>query len=132
MVIDHTNFAVLHTEADHTLIASSDFVESDIILGNAKIEAPVLFKSIGRSVNPSNSLALKLLSASPSAYSANPNSKLTSPPSLLGSAILLVSVMQDPRESSRDSIMSLSDVGLGIQLATMTAASISPDQMSAS
>ncbi|WCJ30974.1 Dolichyl-diphosphooligosaccharide--protein glycosyltransferase 48 kDa subunit [Euphorbia peplus] len=94
MVIDHTNFAVSHAEADHTLIASSDFVESEIILGSAKIEAPVLFKGIGHSVNPSNSLALKVLSASPSAYSANPNSKLTSPPSLLGSAISLVSVMQ--------------------------------------
>jgi len=37
---------------------------------------------------------LKVLSASPSAYSANPSSKLSSPPQLTGSAISLVSVMQ--------------------------------------
>ncbi|XP_065875198.1 dolichyl-diphosphooligosaccharide--protein glycosyltransferase 48 kDa subunit [Euphorbia lathyris] len=94
VVIDHKNYAVSQTEADHTLIASSGFIESDIILGKAKIEAPVLFKGIAHSINPTNSLALKVLSASPSAYSANPNSKLSSPPLLLGSSISLVSVMQ--------------------------------------
>lgn len=37
---------------------------------------------------------LKVLSASPSAYSANPKSILSNPPSLTGSAISLVSIMQ--------------------------------------
>ena len=41
-----------------------------------------------------HSQVLKVLSASPSAYSANPKTKLSSPPSLTGSAISLVSVMQ--------------------------------------
>jgi hypothetical protein len=35
-----------------------------------------------------------VLSASPSAYSANPKTKLASPPSLTGSGISLVSIMQ--------------------------------------
>ncbi|GFP84430.1 dolichyl-diphosphooligosaccharide--protein glycosyltransferase 48 kDa subunit [Phtheirospermum japonicum] len=94
MVIDHTGYAVSETEGDHTLIASDNFIQSDVILGSRKIEAPVLFKGIGHSVNPENSLVLKVLSASSSAYSANPTSELLNPPSLTGTAISLVSVLQ--------------------------------------
>ncbi|KAF6167990.1 hypothetical protein GIB67_020560 [Kingdonia uniflora] len=39
---------------------------------------------------------VEVLSASPSAYSSNPESKLSSPPSLTGSVISLVSVVQTP------------------------------------
>nr|CAN69595.1 hypothetical protein VITISV_005658 [Vitis vinifera] len=94
MVIDHTSYAVSDTEGDHTLIASDDFIQSDVILGSTTIEAPVLYKGIGHSLNSANSLVLKVLSASPSAYSADPNSKLSSPPLLTGLAISLVSVVQ--------------------------------------
>lgn len=38
MVIDHTGYAVSETEGDHTLIASSEFIESDALLGSRKIE----------------------------------------------------------------------------------------------
>ncbi|TVU40057.1 hypothetical protein EJB05_13505, partial [Eragrostis curvula] len=51
--------------------------------------APVLFRGIGHVANPSNSLVLTVLSASTSAYSANPKTKLASPSSLTGSAISL-------------------------------------------
>lgn len=94
VVIDHTSYAVSSTEGDHTLIAADDFIKSDAILGSQKLEAPVLFKGIGHSVNPANSLVLKVLSASPSAYSASPKSKLSTPPTLTGSAISLVSIVQ--------------------------------------
>ncbi|XAR57870.1 Dolichyl-diphosphooligosaccharide--protein glycotransferase [Bertholletia excelsa] len=94
VVIDHTSYAVSVVEGDHTLIAANDLIQSDVILGSAKIEAPVLFKGIGHSLNPNNNLIVKVLGASSSAYSANPSSKLSSPPSLTGSAISLVSVMQ--------------------------------------
>eukprot|EP00262_Sarcandra_glabra_P002092 TRINITY_DN12348_c0_g1_i1.p1 TRINITY_DN12348_c0_g1~~TRINITY_DN12348_c0_g1_i1.p1 ORF type:complete len:436 (-),score=61.57 TRINITY_DN12348_c0_g1_i1:475-1782(-) len=94
VVIDHTGYAVSETEGDHTLIASDDFIRSDVILGDKKIEAPVLFRGIGHSLNAANSLVLKVLSASPSAYSANPKTKLSSPPSLTGPAISLVSIVQ--------------------------------------
>ncbi|XP_011025713.1 PREDICTED: dolichyl-diphosphooligosaccharide--protein glycosyltransferase 48 kDa subunit-like [Populus euphratica] len=94
LVIDHRSYAVAGTEGDHTLIAADDFIESDVLLGKNKIEAPVLFKGIAHSVNAANTLVLKVLSASPSAYSANPSSKLSSPPSLTGSSISLVSVIQ--------------------------------------
>lgn len=39
MVIDHTSYAVSDNEGDHTLIASDDFIMSDVILGSKKIEA---------------------------------------------------------------------------------------------
>ena len=94
MVIDHINYASSEVEGDHTLIAGDDLIQSDVILGSKKIEAPVLFRGIAHAANPSNSLVLKVLSASPSAYSANPEAKLASVPSLTGSAISLVSVMQ--------------------------------------
>ncbi|XAR59522.1 Dolichyl-diphosphooligosaccharide--protein glycotransferase [Bertholletia excelsa] len=94
MVIDHTSYAVSDTEGDHTLIASDDLIQSDVLLGSKKIEAPVLFRGIGHTSNPANSLVLKVLSASSSAYSANPKTKLSTPPTLTGSAISLVSVVQ--------------------------------------
>ncbi|KAI3722974.1 hypothetical protein L2E82_34225 [Cichorium intybus] len=67
-------------------------VDTDLSSGweNRKM-ALVLFKEIGHSLNPANSL---VLSASPSAYSVNPNSNISSPPSLSGSSISLVSVVQ--------------------------------------
>lgn len=38
MVIDHTSYAVSETEGDHTLIASDSFINSNVILGDKKIE----------------------------------------------------------------------------------------------
>lgn len=37
MVIDHTSYAASEAEGDHTLIASDDFIQSDVILGEKKI-----------------------------------------------------------------------------------------------
>ncbi|XP_039002772.1 dolichyl-diphosphooligosaccharide--protein glycosyltransferase 48 kDa subunit-like [Hibiscus syriacus] len=95
VVIDHISYAVSETEGDHTLIASDDLIKSDVILGSKRIVAPILFRGIGHSLNPANNwYVLKVLSASPSAYSANPKSKLSTPPTLIGSAISLVSIVQ--------------------------------------
>ncbi|EXB63608.1 Dolichyl-diphosphooligosaccharide--protein glycosyltransferase 48 kDa subunit [Morus notabilis] len=46
LVIDHTSYAVSGTEGDHTLIASDDFINSDVILGSRKIEASSDFDSV--------------------------------------------------------------------------------------
>ncbi|CAA6659732.1 unnamed protein product [Spirodela intermedia] len=94
VVVDHVGYAVSETNLDHTLIASDDFIQSDVILGSEKIKAPVLFRGIGHSLNPTNTMVVKVLSASPSAYSANPKTRLSKAPSLTGSAISLVSVVQ--------------------------------------
>lgn len=92
VVIDHANYA--EKDGDHSLIVSDDFILSHAILGRDMIQAPVLFKGIAHTLNPANSQILKVLSASESAYSANPDTKLSSPPSLTGSKISLVSVVQ--------------------------------------
>lgn len=94
VVIDHTSYSVSETDGDHSLIASDSFVKSDVILGREKIEAPVLFRGIAHSINAASSLAFKVLSASPAAYSANPNSMVSKPPVLIGTSISLVSVVQ--------------------------------------
>ena len=39
LVIDHSSYAVSNTEGDHTLIASDEYIKSDVILGSKKIEA---------------------------------------------------------------------------------------------
>ncbi|KAG4940670.1 hypothetical protein JHK87_044541 [Glycine soja] len=51
-------------------------------------QAPVLFQGSGHSLNPTNSLVLKVLSASPTTFFANPKSKVTTPPSLNGTSII--------------------------------------------
>lgn len=94
MVVDHTSYAVSEIEGDHTLIASDNFIKSDVILGGEKIEAPVLFRGIAHSVNAASALVVKVLTASPAAYSAKSNSKLSKPPALTGDSISLVSVIQ--------------------------------------
>lgn len=38
MVIDHIGYAVSETEGDYTLIAAADFIKSNVILGEKKIE----------------------------------------------------------------------------------------------
>ncbi|XWS45370.1 hypothetical protein CRYUN_Cryun15aG0131000 [Craigia yunnanensis] len=127
MVIDHKSYAISGTEGDHTLIASDDFIQSDAILGKTKIEAPVLFKGIAHSVNAANGQVLKVLSASPSAYSANPESKLLSPPLLTGSAISLVSVVQ-ARNNARIMITGSLDLFSNRLLRTTVQKAGSPDK----
>ncbi|KDP39840.1 hypothetical protein JCGZ_04185 [Jatropha curcas] len=82
LVIDHMSDAVLETEGDHTLNATTG------------LGAPVLFQGIAHTLNPTSSLVLKVLSAFPSAYSADPKAKLLNSPLLPGSAISLVSIVQ--------------------------------------
>lgn len=94
VVIDHLNFALTKSEIEHSLIAADSFVVSSVILGEKGIQAPVLFHGVAHSVAPANSLAIKVLTASSSAYSANPKTQLSDPPALTGSSIGLVSVVQ--------------------------------------
>lgn len=51
MVIDHTNHAVSEIEGDHSLIASDDFINSEVILGSKKIEVISSWSSLNYLVN---------------------------------------------------------------------------------
>ncbi|GMH24511.1 hypothetical protein Nepgr_026354 [Nepenthes gracilis] len=75
-------------------MAAGDFIQSDVILGRKKIEAPVLFRGIAHSLNLVNNLGLKVLSTSPSIDPANPKTKSLNTPMMTGSAISLVLVVQ--------------------------------------
>jgi len=46
MVVDHTSYAVSEIEGDHTLIASDNFIKSDVILGKEKIEVSIHVKCV--------------------------------------------------------------------------------------
>uniref|UniRef100_A0A0R0GDX0 Uncharacterized protein n=1 Tax=Glycine max TaxID=3847 RepID=A0A0R0GDX0_SOYBN len=72
VVVDHSGYAVSATEGDHTLIASDDFININLLFSRYMQQAPVL----------------KVLSASPITFSANPKSKVTTPPSLTGTSII--------------------------------------------
>ncbi|KAF3786718.1 Dolichyl-diphosphooligosaccharide--protein glycosyltransferase subunit [Nymphaea thermarum] len=72
-----------------------DFVDSghDLILV-ADVGASDRIRDIAAECGADFDEILKVLTTSPSAYSANPNTKLSSPPTLTGSAISLVYVVQ--------------------------------------
>ncbi|EFJ17342.1 hypothetical protein SELMODRAFT_114688 [Selaginella moellendorffii] len=94
VVIDHLSFDDARDAKDHSLLATKSLIKSKVILGAKEIQAPILYRGIGHVVSPANSLAIKVLTASSSAYSANPNAVLASPPALTGTSIGLVSVVQ--------------------------------------
>lgn len=56
MVIDHTSYAVSETDGDHTLIASDDFIKSDVMLGSNKIDVSKLYSLHNRELE-----ALKII-----------------------------------------------------------------------
>eukprot|EP00899_Mesostigma_viride_P002733 jgi/Mesvir1/12460/Mv00614-RA.1 len=91
-VIDHISHAVGPAN-DHTLVVAEDVLDNRIILGGG-VKDPVLFRGIGQSVPEDSTMVVKILSASPSAYSAQPAGALTSPPAVVGSSLTLVSAIQ--------------------------------------
>lgn len=54
-VTDHVSY-VKSAMADHTLIASEEFVQSSAILGNFTDRAPVLFKGAAATISPESTL----------------------------------------------------------------------------
>lgn len=54
VVIDHVGYAVSETDGEHTLIAADDLIQSDVILGDKRIEVSFLStRSYQFSPNPS-------------------------------------------------------------------------------
>ncbi|GBG79164.1 hypothetical protein CBR_g28880 [Chara braunii] len=93
-LIDHANYASSASDIDHSLIVANDVLNCSAILGAAELPAPVLFRGIGTTLNANSDLVVKVLSASPSAFSHNPAVEAKSPPPIYGSDIAMVSVMQ--------------------------------------
>ncbi|MCO5566336.1 hypothetical protein L7F22_020013 [Adiantum nelumboides] len=94
VVLDHFNFVFAQREIDHSLIVTDSFIASSVMLGEGGIQAPVLFHGVAHSVASANDMVIKVLTGSPTAYSANPRVHLKEPPTLSGSSMGLVSAIQ--------------------------------------
>lgn len=77
-VIDHMNYD-LKDDGYHTLIVTENdnLLNAKTIVGNKNLYNPVLFKGIGIISDQNNPLILNILTASSSAYSYDPNKKVT-------------------------------------------------------
>ena len=92
-VIDHFKFDKSDSDGEHTLILAEDWVQSPVILGPSMAD-PVLYRGIGHAIDDENKLLIKVLTASSTAYSANPKTAIPDFPESAGKDTLLVSAMQ--------------------------------------
>lgn len=94
VVLDHFNHVSSKREIDHSLVAADSFIASSVILGGGGIQAPVLFHGVAHLAAPTNNMVIRVLTGSPTAYSANPRVHLKEPPALTGTSVGLVSAVQ--------------------------------------
>eukprot|EP00741_Cyanophora_paradoxa_P017720 tig00000203_g17114.t1 len=91
-VIDHSNYDASDANGPHTLVLASDIIKSKIIVPDLK--APVLFRGIGQTVMDNNPLVLRILTASPTAYTYVQSKSVKEAPLATGKDTLLVSALQ--------------------------------------
>ena len=94
-VIDHLNYDV-NDEGQHTLIVadSANLLDAPVIVGDKQKVGPVLYRGTGIISDQNNPLILDILMASSTAYSYNPNKKITDYPHAVGRNTLLVTGIQ--------------------------------------
>ncbi|ESO04128.1 hypothetical protein HELRODRAFT_186308 [Helobdella robusta] len=93
-VIDHLNYDV-SDDGKHTLIVADpkNLISSNILIGSKKIN-PLLFRGVGITADNENPLVLDILHASWTAYSFNPNQKISDYPHAVGQNTLLIAGLQ--------------------------------------
>lgn len=93
-VIDHLNYDV-SDPGKHTLIVADpqSLITSPVMVGIKKVN-PVLFRGVGMTADPDNPLVLDILHASWTAYSFNPDEKITEYPHAVGQNTLLIAGLQ--------------------------------------
>ena len=77
-VIDHFNYDV-SDDGQHTLVIadSENLLDAPTIVGDKKSVGPILYRGIGMVSDQNNPLVLDILLADSTAYSYNPNKKIT-------------------------------------------------------
>jgi len=77
-VIDHINYDV-SDEGQHTLVVadSGSLLDAPTIVGDKKTISPILFRGIGMISDQNNPLVFDILLSASTAYSYNPNKKIT-------------------------------------------------------
>ncbi|EGD75293.1 oligosaccharyltransferase OST48 [Salpingoeca rosetta] len=89
-VIDH----VSHADDDHTLVASTNVVDVEVMTGGA-LKKPVLFRGVGMIADDANPLAVSVLRASSTAYTgAAAAGRSADEPLALGGDVVLAGAMQ--------------------------------------
>jgi len=93
-VIDHLNYDV-SDPGKHTLIVADpqNLISANNMVGNKNIN-PLLFRGVGMTADPDNPLILDVLHASWTAYSFNPDERITEFPHAVGTNTLLVAGLQ--------------------------------------
>jgi len=93
-VIDHMNYD-LSDVGKHTLIVadSKNLIDAPVITGSETVN-PLLFRGVGMIADSENPLVLDILHASSTAYSANPDEKITEYPHAVGKNTLLIAALQ--------------------------------------
>lgn len=107
-VIDHFN----HAGDDHSMVKTANFFKSPLVVGRlaGEVESrPVLFRGIGQSVDPDNTLALTILTASDTAYSAVPDEAIKGAPQNTGRDVVLVTGIQ-ARNNARVTVVGSVDM----------------------
>jgi len=90
--VDHLSFDAADN-GDHSLVASSEWVSSAVLLGKGP-SAPVLFRGIGHASTDGTRLVTKILTAGEGAYSGELGKKVTEYPQSAGRDTLLVTAVQ--------------------------------------
>lgn len=94
-VIDHLNYDTSDGGQHTTIVVPSDnLIESNVIVGERKKTAPLLYRGTGLLADPENPLVLPLLSADSTAYSYLPDSPIKEYPHAVGKNTLLIAALQ--------------------------------------
>lgn len=93
-VIDHMNYDI-SDNGKHTLIVADtkNLIDAPVITGSETVN-PLLFRGVGMIADNANPLVLDILHASSTAYSFNPDEKVTEYPHAVGKNTLLIAALQ--------------------------------------
>ena len=96
-VIDHLNFDSALDDGKHTTLVAEptkQLIKAPHIIGKPSGISPLLFKGVGMITDKANPLTLEILSAAPTAYSANPDVPIEEYPHAVGKSTLLIGALQ--------------------------------------
>ncbi|XP_054009800.1 dolichyl-diphosphooligosaccharide--protein glycosyltransferase 48 kDa subunit [Hylaeus anthracinus] len=93
-VIDHLNYDITDNGYHTKIVADpSNLIDAPVIVGNKNVP-PLLYQGTGLIADTDNPLILRLLTASSSAYSYNPNNPIKDYPHAVGKNTLLIAALQ--------------------------------------
>lgn len=93
-VIDHMNYDVSDSGQHTTIVADSvNLIDAPVIIGSKDVP-PLLYQGTGLIADADNPLILRLLSASSSAYTYNPDHPVKEYPHSVGKNTLLIAALQ--------------------------------------